>query len=159
MSNSNLSVLVVCLGNICRSPIGEAVLRHVAKERGVDIKVDSAGTASYHVGEDPDDRSVAVCRKYKVPIEHAARQVQAEDFSRFTHILAADEANLRNLERVRPRGATAEVRLWGAYLDDKPIPDPYYGGAKGFEEVYQQCVRLSNAFLDDVVGESTQGAE
>lgn len=55
--------------------------------------------------------------------------MQSEDFSRFTHILAADEANLRNLERVRPRGATAEVRLWGAYLDDKPIPDPYYGGA------------------------------
>ncbi|KAH9858217.1 phosphotyrosine protein phosphatase [Lenzites betulinus] len=149
---STPSVLVVCLGNICRSPIGEAVLKHVAKERGIDLTVDSAGTSNYHIGEDPDDRSVAVCRQNKVPIKHAARQVQADDFRRFTHILAADEANLRGLERVRPRDATAEVRLWGAYLDNKPIPDPYYGGKKGFEEVYEQCVRLSNAFLDEVVG-------
>ncbi|KAI0639818.1 phosphotyrosine protein phosphatase [Trametes polyzona] len=156
---SNLSVLVVCLGNICRSPIGEAVLKHVAKERGIDLTVDSAGTSNYHIGEDPDDRSVAICRKFGVPIKHAARQVQADDFRRFTHILAADEANLRNLNRVRPRDATAEVRLWGAYLDNEPIADPYYGGMKDFEEVYHQCVKLSNAFLDEVVGKSTQTVE
>ncbi|KAI0830728.1 phosphotyrosine protein phosphatase [Trametes gibbosa] len=156
--SSTPSVLVVCLGNICRSPIGEAVLKHVAKERGLDLTVDSAGTSNYHIGEDPDDRSVAVCRQsasrlqFEVPIKHAARQVKADDFRRFTHILAADEANLRGLERVRPRDATADVRLWGAYLDNKPIPDPYYGGVKGFEEVYHQCVKLSNAFLDEVVG-------
>ncbi|KAI0330600.1 phosphotyrosine protein phosphatase [Cubamyces sp. BRFM 1775] len=159
MSGEKLSVLVVCLGNICRSPVGEAVLRHVAKERGIDITVDSAGTSNYHIGEDPDDRSVAICRKYKVPIKHAARQVQADDFRRFTHILAADEANLRNLNRVKPRDAKAEVRLWGSYLDNAPIPDPYYGGMNGFEEVYHQCVKLSNAFLDEVVGKSTQGVE
>ena len=66
--------------------------------------------------------------QFKVPIKHSARQVHADDFRRFTHILAADEANLRNLNRVKPRDATAEVRLWGSYLDNAPIPDPYYGG-------------------------------
>ena len=64
----------------------------------------------------------------KVPIKHSARQVQQSDFKRFTHILASDEANLRSLQHMKPRDATAEVRLWGSYLDNKPIPDPYYGG-------------------------------
>ncbi|KAH9950435.1 phosphotyrosine protein phosphatase I superfamily [Amylocystis lapponica] len=147
------SVLVVCLGNICRSPIGEAVLKQVAKERGVDITVDSAGTSRYHIGEDPDDRAIATCRKFGVPMYHAARQVSLEDFGRFTHILAADEANLRTLQAKKPRDATAEVRLWGSYLDDQPIADPYYGGVRDFEKCYHQCVRLSNAFLDEVVGQ------
>ncbi|KAI0051647.1 phosphotyrosine protein phosphatase [Auriscalpium vulgare] len=151
-------VLIVCLGNICRSPIGEAVLQHVASERGVDIAVDSAGTAGYHVGEEPDDRAIATCKKFGVPINHAARQVHAEDFSEYTHILAADESNLRNLERIRPRNATAELRLWGSYVDNKPIDDPYYGGMKNFETTYRQCLQLSNAFLDDVFGTTTKTA-
>ncbi|OSX67469.1 hypothetical protein POSPLADRAFT_1030507 [Postia placenta MAD-698-R-SB12] len=146
------SVLIVCLGNICRSPMGEAVLRHVAKERGIDLTVDSAGTSRYHIGEGPDYRTVEVCREHLVPIRHSAQQVTAEDFRKFTHILAADEANLRSLEQKKPRDATAEVKLWGSYLDNKPIGDPYYGGMKDFEECYQQCVNLSNAFLDKVIG-------
>jgi len=146
------SALVVCLGNICRSPMGEAVLKHVAKERGIDILIESAGTAGYHVGEEPDERTIAVCKKHGVPINHEARQVSAEDFRKFTHILASDEANLRALERMKPSDATAEVRLWGSYVDNKPIADPYYGGMDGFEQVYKQCVQYSNAFLDDVVG-------
>ncbi|KAI0800859.1 phosphotyrosine protein phosphatase [Fomes fomentarius] len=155
MSERKVSVLVVCLGNICRSPVGEAVLKHVARECDLDITVDSAGTSNFHIGEDPDDRSVATCKKNKVPIEHSARQVQQSDFRRFTHILAADEANLRNLNRVKPKDATAEVRLWGSYLDGEEIPDPYYGGMNGFQHVFDQCVKLSNAFLDSVVGKST----
>ncbi|OBZ78883.1 Low molecular weight phosphotyrosine protein phosphatase [Grifola frondosa] len=148
-----VSVLIVCLGNICRSPIGEAVLRHVAKERGIKITVDSAGTSNYHIGESPDDRAVSICLKFDVRIHHAARQVSTEDFRSFTHILAADEANLRNLHRSKPRDSTAVVRLWGSYLDNpEPIADPYYGGIDGFEEVFQQCVRLSHAFLDEVIG-------
>ena len=105
-------------------------------------------------------------------MQHAARQVTAEDFRRFTHILAADEANLRALQAVRPRDATAEVRLWGSYLDNKPIADPYYGNMvrtacsfpccaefhmqavqSNFEECYAQCVKPSNAFLDDAIGQ------
>ncbi|KAJ4485972.1 phosphotyrosine protein phosphatase [Lentinula aciculospora] len=140
---SDLKVLIVC--NICRSPMGEAVLRNVAQKRGLsDIVVDSCGTAAYHAGEGPDDR------RHKIHIEHNARQIQTSDFTEFTHILAADESNLRNLERAKPKGATAEVRLWGSYLDHRPIADPYYGGMHGFEQVYQQCLSLSNAFLDHV---------
>ncbi|KAF9244563.1 phosphotyrosine protein phosphatase I superfamily [Melanogaster broomeanus] len=112
-----LSVLVVCLGNICRSPMGQA--------RGIDIEVDSAGTGAYHVGEDPDDRSRPV-QQHKIPINHSARQ--------------------------KPGGATATVRLWGSYLDNKPIGDPYYGGIDGFEQCYEQCTKLSKAFLDEVIG-------
>jgi len=143
-------VLIVCWGNICRSPMGEAVLRHVAAERGVSIEVDSAGTAGYHVGEEPDERTTATCRKFNVPIQHEARQVSREDFYKFTHLLAADESNLRNLNAMKPRDAQAEVKLWGSFLDGKPIADPYYGGIKGFEQTYRQCVALSNAFLDSL---------
>jgi len=153
---SDAKVLIVCLGNICRSPLGAAVLSATAKSRGLDIKVDSAGTASYHVGEEPDERSVAICQKHQVPISHRARQVFPSDFTKFTHILAADESNLRDLKRIAPSNATASVRLWGSYLDDKPIPDPYYGGISGFERVYQQCTALSTAFLDNVFGPETE---
>ncbi|KAG6878648.1 hypothetical protein C0993_001171 [Termitomyces sp. T159_Od127] len=107
--------------------MGEAVLRDIAKKRGIGIVVDSCGTSAYHIGEDPDDS--------------------------FTHILAADESNLRQLLRIKPENSTADVRLWGSYLDNKPIPDPYYGGSDGFEKVFQQCMKLSNAFLDAVIGE------
>jgi len=130
--------------------MGEAVLKDIANKRGLDIMVDSAGTAGYHAGEDSDERTVAVCRKHKVPISHRARQVTSSDFKNFTHILAADESNLRNLMSIKPTDSIAEVRLWGSYLDNKPIPDPYYGGDNGFEAVFQQCVKLSSAFLDGI---------
>ncbi|KAG2146261.1 phosphotyrosine protein phosphatase [Suillus clintonianus] len=154
-----ISVLVVCLGNICRSPMGEAVLRNEALKRGItDIHVDSAGTAAAHLGEDPDDRTIAVCNTNKVPISHSARQVRASDFTSFDYILAADGSNLRALERQvsQSEGSKAAVKLWGSYLpDNKPIPDPYYGGQDGFTKVYEQCVKLSNAFLDEVVGKES----
>ncbi|KII93789.1 hypothetical protein PLICRDRAFT_49806 [Plicaturopsis crispa FD-325 SS-3] len=153
-----VSVLVVCLGNICRSPMGEAVLKDIATKRGhSDITVASAGTAGYHVGEEPDERTTATCKKHNVPISHEAQQVSPSDFVTYTHILASDEANLRSLEKMKPKNCTAVVKLWGSYLDNKPIPDPYYGGLNGFEQVYEQCVRLSNAFLDDVFGKARAG--
>ncbi|KAJ3734687.1 phosphotyrosine protein phosphatase [Lentinula guzmanii] len=148
-------ILTLNSGNICRSPMGEAVLRDVARKRGLsNIVVDSCGTAAYHAGEEPDDRTISTCKKHKIPIEHSARQIQTSDFTHFTHILAADESNLRNLERVKPKNSTAQICLWGSYLDNKPIADPYYGGMNGFEHVYQQCLALSDAFLDGVVGDN-----
>ncbi|KAG6911546.1 hypothetical protein DXG01_011848 [Tephrocybe rancida] len=134
--------------------MGEAVLKDIAQKRGIDIVVDSCGTGGYHVGEDPDDRTIQVCEKHKVPISCVGRQVHESDFTRFTHILAADESNLRHLMRIKPENSTADVRLWGSYLDNKPIPDPYYGGNDGFEKVFQQCTKLSNAFLDAVIGKT-----
>jgi len=150
MAHPEVKVLVVCLGNICRSPMGEAVLRHTAKQRGLDITVDSAGTAGYHIGEECDERTTAVCKKNKVPIHCLARQVSTSDFIDFTHILASDENNLRHLQSMKPANATATVRLWGSYLDGRPIPDPYYGRKSGFDDCFEQCVALSNAFLDAV---------
>ncbi|KAG2138602.1 phosphotyrosine protein phosphatase [Suillus bovinus] len=148
-----ISVLVVCLGNICRSPMGEAVLRNEALKRGItDIHIDSAGTAAAHIGEDPDER------RKGVPISHSARQVRASDFTSFDYILAADVSNLRALERHvgHKEGSKATVRLWGSYLsDNKAIQDPYYGGLDGFTKVYEQCVKLSNAFLDEVAGKES----
>ncbi|KAG7099015.1 hypothetical protein E1B28_000898 [Marasmius oreades] len=153
--------------------MGEAVLRDIAKNRGLDIHVDSCGTGAYHVGEDPDDRTVAICKKVRyedashiairlmetlqhgVPISHKARAISESDYKKFTHILAADGSNLRSLERFKPEDATAEVRLWGSYHNDDPIGDPYYGGINGFEKVYQQCVTFSSAFLDEVFGKSS----
>ncbi|KAL5495400.1 STP1 [Sanghuangporus weigelae] len=150
-----LSVLIVCLGNICRSPMGEAVLRHVAKERGIEISVDSAGTAAYHIGEEPDGRTVKTCKKHHVPIDHLARQVSKKDYEDFDYILASDEYNLSHLKSRAPKGHKAVVRLWGSYLDDKAIEDPYYGGLNGFESVYQQCVKLSNAFLEEITSQES----
>ncbi|KAF8745124.1 hypothetical protein AX14_010587 [Amanita brunnescens Koide BX004] len=132
--------------------MGEAVLRDVAAKRGITITIDSCGTSNYHLEEDPDERAV----ENDVPISHQARQISTSDFTKFSHILAADESNLRNLERIKPQDSTAQVQLWGSYLDGKPIPDPYYGGKDGFQEVYQQCVALSNAFLDKVTGSASE---
>ncbi|KAJ7492764.1 phosphotyrosine protein phosphatase I superfamily, partial [Mycena latifolia] len=140
-------------GNICRSPMGEAVLRVAAKKRGLNIIVDSCGTAGYHVGEDPDDVSrptVSTCKKHKIPISHHSRKITSSDFTEFTHILASDANNLRDLKRIMPDDSTAEIRLWGSYLDGKSIPDPWYGGLSGFESTFQQCTSLSEAFLDDL---------
>ncbi|KAJ7275187.1 phosphotyrosine protein phosphatase I superfamily [Mycena haematopus] len=148
------SVLIVCLGNICRSPMGEAVLAAAAKKRGLNIVVDSCGTAGYHTGEDPDDRirTVATCKKHRIPISHQARKLTNSDFTNFTHILASDANNLRDIKRVMPANSTADIRLWGSYLDGKSIPDPWYGSLSGFESTYQQCTSLSEAFLDSLEG-------
>ncbi|KAJ7706329.1 low molecular weight phosphotyrosine protein phosphatase [Mycena rosella] len=132
-------------GNICRSPMGEAVLSAAAKKRGLNIVVDSCGTAGYHVGEDPDD--------HKIPISHHSRKLASSDFTEFTHILASDTKNLRDIKRVMPDNSTAEIRLWGSYSDGKSIPDPWYGSSSGFESTFEQCSALSDAFLDHLESE------
>ncbi|KAJ6509390.1 phosphotyrosine protein phosphatase [Mycena vitilis] len=145
-------VLIVCLGNICRSPMGEAVLAAAAKKRGIEIAVDSCGTAGYHVGDAPDPVTVKTCKKYQIPISHRGRQLASSDFTEFTHILASDESNLRDINRARAKAtnSTAVIRLWGSYGDNQIIPDPYYGGADGFEHTFKECEKLSEAFLDDL---------
>ncbi|KAJ7932549.1 phosphotyrosine protein phosphatase I superfamily [Mycena leptocephala] len=146
---------------------GEAVLAAAAKKRGLNIVVDSCGTAGYHVGEDPDDVSPALAQKvvfahlfplanrfdlqkHKIPISHFSRKLTSSDFTEFTHILASDESNLRDIKRVMPANSTADIRLWGSYSDGKSIPDPWYGGLSGFESTFQQCTALSEAFLDNL---------
>jgi len=138
--------------------MGEAVLAHVAKERGIDIHVESAGTAGYHVDEEPDERTVAICKKYKVPIDHTAQQVRPRHFREFDYILGSDTANMNALARIKPADSTADVRLWGDWDDGKQIADPYYGGIGGFETCFEQCQKYSNAFLDALVAKQTKSA-
>ncbi|GAA5860403.1 hypothetical protein JCM3774_000408 [Rhodotorula dairenensis] len=138
------SVLFVCLGNICRSPLAEAVFADICKKRGLDIDVDSAGTAGYHVGEEPDERSTAVCKKYGVPMNSTCRQLAKSDFTRFDYIIGM---NMRNIEKAKPANSTAKIALFGSFGDGKVIDDPYYGGPNGFEKTYQQCVQYSEGLL------------
>ena len=129
------SVLFLCLGNICRSPLAEGAFRALLAERGLAaaIHVDSAGTGGWHAGEAPDPRSVrhAQTRGYDLSAVRA-RQVHASDFHEFDLILAADEVNLRELRRRCPQELHPRLRL---FLDDIALPDPYYGESDGFEKV------------------------
>lgn len=136
-----IRVLMVCLGNICRSPTAEAMLRHHVHAAGLDhrIEVDSAGTADYHVDSPPDRRAVAHGEKRGLRMQHLrGRQVERADFDRFDYVLAMDEDNLMNLKRLRPAGSRAQVALLMSFAPQagaREVPDPYYGGADGFEQV------------------------
>lgn len=131
------SILFVCLGNICRSPLAEAALRAEAERLRLDLIVDSAGTGNWHVGHPPDPRAQAVARKYGIDISgYQGRQVTPADFRRFTHVIALDHDNLANLRRIQPADAVAELSL---LLDHVPgregqaVTDPYFGDDAGFE--------------------------
>lgn len=153
MAAAGKSVLFVCLGNICRSPIAEAVFAHMVKEKGVSDgwKIDSAATADYHTGKQPDKRARACMAKHSVEMNHRARQVYDDDFFTFQYIFGMDENNIQDLKRAAPRGAPAKILLLGDYdpEGESIIRDPYYdSGSEGFEEVYQQCLRCCGKFLE-----------
>ena len=135
-------VLMVCLGNICRSPVAEGVLRHIANKKGMKITVDSAGTANYHVGEAPDKRSIANAKKNGVDISMLrGRQFSAKDFEEFDHIFAMDENNLKNvLSLAKTEGHKQKVDLLLNTIHpnkNMPVPDPYYGTEKDFDKVFE----------------------
>ncbi len=126
-------ILFVCLGNICRSPTAEGVIRHFAMTRGSDHEIDSAGTGGWHAGDPPDARMSAAALQRGIDLSaQKARQVCVDDFYRFTHIYAMDAQNLADLEAIRPKDARAELAL---FLGEGDVPDPYYGGPDGFEHV------------------------
>lgn len=133
-------VLMVCLGNICRSPLAEGILQ--SKINSKDIYVDSAGTAAYHVGNLPDDRSIAVAKKYGIDITNQrARKFVVEDFDKFDFIYAMDESNCQNiLSLARNNEDKTKVHLIlnvSSPVQNSSVPDPYYGGNDGFESVFQ----------------------
>ncbi|KAK9954515.1 hypothetical protein ABG768_016570 [Culter alburnus] len=148
------SVLFVCLGNICRSPIAEAVFRKMATDSGVVDKwrIDSAATSTYEIGNPPDHRGQACMKRHGVSMRHVARQVTKDDFMTFDHILCMDESNLRDLNKKANsiKNSKAKIELLGSYDPEKQliIQDPYYGSDKDFETVYEQCVRCCKAFLE-----------
>ncbi len=134
------AVLFVCLGNICRSPLAEAAFRLEVARAGLDVEVDSAGTAGWHAGEPPDFRARAVASRHGADIGgYRARQVTAEDFRRFTHIVALDRENLTALRALRPSGAGAALSLLLDHVDGRAgeaVADPYFGDASGFETTW-----------------------
>lgn len=145
-------ILFVCLGNICRSPLGEGIARHLAAEMGIEVDVESAGTAAYHQGEPPDPRSTAVAEKNGVSLAgQRAREVDRRDFLDFDLILAMDRSNLRDLESLRPASATARLALFRSFdpAGEGDVPDPYYGGPSGFDDVYAMVERTCRVLLED----------
>ena len=133
---------MVCLGNICRSPLAEGVLQEKLNRKGLDIKVESAGTGGWHVGQGPDRRAIAIANKYGVDISRQkARQFAATDFQEFDIIYAMDGSNLSDIVALAKSSEDIEkVRLILDELNvenNNYVPDPYYGGDEGFEKVYQ----------------------
>ncbi len=150
------SILFVCMGNICRSPLAEGVFSHLASEAGLSDRflVDSAGTGSWHVGDEPDRRSIATARHHGIDISaQRARRIRRDDFADFDLIVAMDRNNVAALKALDPEAAN--IHLFGdlALGSGEDIPDPYYGGADGFEAVYARLLAGCRKLL------STLGAD
>jgi len=152
------SVLFVCTGNICRSPTADGVFRHLVREAGLEakVRVDSAGTHDYHAGEPPDERAQvhALRRGYDLSALRA-RQVARGDFERFDLVLAMDRGHLRVLQRLAPPEHRHKLRLFMEFAATRrrdEVPDPYYGGAGGFEEVLDMVEDAAHGLLEELRG-------
>ncbi|PBP15464.1 Phosphotyrosine protein phosphatases I [Diplocarpon rosae] len=160
----SISVLFVCLGNICRSTMAEGIFRSIVSKppyQSLISVVDSCGTAAYHTGSSPDSRTMSTLEDNCITdYEHAARKacprrphIQESDFSKFDFIFAMDRQNLRDLQQIRPRSrGKAKVMLFGEFAGKKgveEVDDPYYGARDGFEVAYEQCLRFSRNFLKE----------
>ncbi len=150
------AILFVCLGNICRSPMAEGAFRAAAHAAGLDVATDSAGTAGYHIGKAPDPRAIDRAARHGVDISGLrARQVEAADFGRFSHIFAMDHQNLHELEAIRPDKTGARLAL---LLDIVPgregaaVADPYYGGEENFSETWQDVDWAAQALVTMLKG-------
>ncbi|MCD2174520.1 low molecular weight protein-tyrosine-phosphatase [Rhizobium sp. C4] len=149
---NDVSVLFVCLGNICRSPLAEGVFRHIVAQQGLSARItaDSAGTGGWHQGDAPDRRSIAVAAQYGIDLSKLkARQIRQRDFETFDLILGMDSSNVENIRRIAPAEGRERVHLFSALTlgQSFDVPDPYYGDASDFERVYHMisegCVSLA----------------
>ncbi len=152
-----MKILFVCLGNICRSPSAEGVLRHalLTKAPHLQIEIDSAGTHDYHAGSAPDRRAIEAARRRGIDLSHLrARSVSAEDFAHYDLILAMDEQNLSELQQRAPAALRGRIRLVMDYAPaamSRNVPDPYYGGAAGFEEVLDLLEEAAAGVLQELL--------
>jgi len=149
------SILFVCLGNICRSPLAEGALRDEVQRRGLSLTVDSAGTGGWHEGQSPDPRAIGAARRHGVDISGLrARKVMPDDFHRFDHIIALDRSDLRDLREITPSDATAHLSL---LLDHVPgregqsVADPYYGDDEDFDITWGEVTAAVDGILERVV--------
>ena len=152
------AILMICMGNICRSPTAEGVLRRLAGQSGMleRLTIDSAGTHDYHVGSGPDDRAQEAARRRGYDLsELRARQVSSQDFERFDYILAMDRENLASLKRQCPPEHQHKLRLYlsfSARFSEQEVPDPYYGGRQCFDLVLDMVEDAAQGLLDEIRG-------
>jgi protein-tyrosine phosphatase len=167
-TSQTIRILFVCLGNICRSPTAEGVMRALVREAGLEdsIELDSAGTGGWHVGSPPDERATETARARGIVLEGSARQVRREDFEDFDLILAMDGSNIAELRRLAPdETAREKVRRLreldpaSAGLNDLDVPDPYYGGSRGFEDVLDIVQAACVGLLEEVRGRLVQASD
>jgi protein-tyrosine phosphatase len=155
-----MRILFVCMGNICRSPSAEGVFRSLLAARApqLTIEIDSAGTHDYHVGEPPDERAIAAARRRGIDLSTLrARTVSAGDFDEFDLILAMDEQNLRELRRRAPAHRHERIRLIMEFVPQasvRAVPDPYYGGPQGFEQVLDLLEEASEGLLKEMLSQA-----
>jgi protein-tyrosine phosphatase len=153
-----IRLLFVCMGNICRSPTAEAVMRRLVREEGLEgaVEIDSAGVGDWHAGQPPDMRAAAAASARGLTLEGAARAIAPRDFADYDLILAADRRNLRDLRAVAPRDARARMHLLREFdpasegAPDLDVPDPYYGGDDGFERVLDLVEAACRGLLDEL---------
>lgn len=152
------SVLFVCLGNICRSPLAEAAFRAEADRLALDMEIDSAGTGDWHVGHPPDHRAAAVAMRNGADISHLrARRVEPEDFRRFDHIVALDTQNLADLKRLQPADSKAELSLLLDHVEGRqgqPVADPYYGEEEHFDRTWSEVVEGAKSLARKIADSS-----
>lgn len=150
-----MKILFVCLGNICRSPTAEGVLRHLSGIHNLDLEIDSAGTAAYHIGKSPDARSAQAAGARGISMQgQSARQVATSDFYEFDYIFAMDKANYEDLLAIKPSNGSAHVSLFlkeFGCMDHDEVPDPYYGGEQGFELVLDLLQDACEQFIQKKV--------
>lgn len=154
-----IKVLFVCLGNICRSPTAEGVFKKLVQQAKLQdrIKIDSAGTHAYHVGEAPDARAQEAARNRGIELgKLQGRQAVAEDMTEFDYVLAMDHENAENLYRICPEGYESRINLFLSYAEDleiEEVPDPYFGGNSGFDRVLDMIEEASIGLLNEIRSE------
>jgi len=155
-AHSPIRILFVCMGNICRSPLAEGILRHLLAEKGreQDCIIDSAGTGNWHVGELPDARMRAEAAGNGITLEMRARQVRDEDFHAYDLIICMDEDNRERLlawESCQPGKVCLLLERWGGSTAPRDVPDPYYGGVDGFTRVYELVEAACREMVEELV--------
>jgi protein-tyrosine phosphatase len=154
--NARVSVLFVCMGNICRSPTAQGVFRKLIREVGLEhvVEIDSAGTHAYHLGEPPDVRAQETARRRGIDLSDLrARRVEPDDLARFDYVLAMDQENYHSLSGICPVGCERKLTLFMDYapqLRTREVPDPYYGGPNGFERVFDMLEAAAEGLLTDI---------
>ncbi len=155
--SNRFGVLFVCMGNICRSPTAHGVFRRLVVEQGLShrVEIDSAGTHAYHVGEPPDRRARETALRHGVDIgDLRARLAERTDFELFDYVLAMDQDNYRHLSRLCPAGMETKLRLFMDFAPEfrvRDVPDPYYGGEQGFDQVFDLVEAAARGLLDDLM--------